>query len=225
MGKESFLLYKSFYEPIKDLPDEELGQLLRLIFIHQINHGSIGSTTVNPKIKMAFEFFKNQFRLDDEKYQKFVALQKEKGRKSAEARKSKKSTKPTAVNRGQPVSTESTYNENENENENEKEIIYTKKYFKTNWKEILEKVKVEFLNKPEYKEKDFDKVMEEFLDGIEMKNYGYKDYYLAYLKWVRNSRHQNGGVRPNGTLLPDKQSLEELGKIKKTFLNNQDFNY
>ena len=36
--KESFVLYNSFYEPIKMLKDEQLGRLLRAIFNYTINN-------------------------------------------------------------------------------------------------------------------------------------------------------------------------------------------
>ena len=64
-----------------------------------------------------------------------------------------------------------------------------KNEFKKNWKKILKQVKREKKDDPLYKNKNFDKVMKEFLEGIEIKDYGYKNYYLAYLKWVRNSKH------------------------------------
>ncbi|MGV8142960.1 MAG: DUF6291 domain-containing protein [Candidatus Pacearchaeota archaeon] len=199
--KESFLLYKSFYEPIKHLTLEQKGALLDAIFLYQLGQDVTEVTAVNPAIKMAFEFFKNQFRLDDNKYQTFVELQKEKGRKSAERRWGKDNKKVTTVkpvNPGKPSVTEITYNENENDNV----IKYTKKYFKTNWEQILKEAKEEFADKPEYKNKDFDGVMKEFLMKIDIKNYGYTNYRLAYLNWVRNN--YNSGVKPNGAVKSDK---------------------
>lgn len=85
--------------------------------------------------------------------------------------------------------TKSKIQNTENKNENEK---YTKKYFKSNWQELLDQAKNEMSGNPDYYNKDFDRVMREFLDGIEVKDYGYKNYWLAYLKWVRNSKHRVG---------------------------------
>ena len=63
--KESFVIYKAFYEPISELSDEDLGQLFRHIFLYQIS----GIEPINTsRVYMAFQFFKNQFRLDNEKY-------------------------------------------------------------------------------------------------------------------------------------------------------------
>ncbi len=65
MGKESFLLYKSFYEPIKALSTEVKGALLEAIYEYQISGAEPPATS---PAYMAFLFFKNQFRLDDIKY-------------------------------------------------------------------------------------------------------------------------------------------------------------
>lgn len=64
MTKESFLIYKPFYEPIKSLSDEQLGRLFRALFDYQINGKDCGESD----ILMAYLFFKNQFVLDERKY-------------------------------------------------------------------------------------------------------------------------------------------------------------
>lgn len=63
--RASFLIYKSFYDPIKHLDDEHLGRLFRAIFEYQINGIEPLSTDI---IYMPFLFFKNQFSLDQTKY-------------------------------------------------------------------------------------------------------------------------------------------------------------
>ena len=64
-SNESFLIYKSFYGPISRLSNEQLGRLFRAIFEYQIN----GTEDVDDDIQMAFGFFKNQFWIDEQKYQ------------------------------------------------------------------------------------------------------------------------------------------------------------
>jgi len=63
--KDGFIIYKSLYEPIRDLTREEKGELLEAIFEYQQT-----STIINmcPIVKMAFMFFKNQFDIDQKKY-------------------------------------------------------------------------------------------------------------------------------------------------------------
>ena len=45
-GKDSFILYNSFYEPIKALKNEQLGKLLRAIFNYTINSSSLALTNL-----------------------------------------------------------------------------------------------------------------------------------------------------------------------------------
>jgi len=82
--RPSFLIYKSFYEPIKILSYENKGKLLEALFEYQIN----GKLEVEPQIQMAFAFFKNQFELDQEKWEKKVAAQRANGKKGGRPKSS-----------------------------------------------------------------------------------------------------------------------------------------
>ena len=82
--RPSFLIYKSFYEPIKILSYENKGKLLEALFMYQIN----GKLEVEPQIQMAFAFFKNQFELDQEKWEKKVAAQMANGKKGGRPKSS-----------------------------------------------------------------------------------------------------------------------------------------
>ena len=68
-NKPSFLLYKSFYEPIKHLSNDELGLLFRAIFDYQ---NGLDISNLSPSLGMAFAFFKNQFDLDSVKYEESI---------------------------------------------------------------------------------------------------------------------------------------------------------
>ena len=67
MAKErnGFVLYKSQWEPISDLPDEVLGMLMRAIFEYQITGKE--PEALSP-IYRDFKYFKVQFKMDDDKY-------------------------------------------------------------------------------------------------------------------------------------------------------------
>ena len=65
MGKDTFIIYTSFYRPVSILSDRQLGRLFRAIF--KYNLGEV--VDVEEDIRMAFEFFKNQFEIDESKYQ------------------------------------------------------------------------------------------------------------------------------------------------------------
>lgn len=103
MAKESFLLYKPFYEPIKSLSDQQLGRLFRALFEYQIN----GKDCNDSDILMAFLFFKNQFVLDEKKYEKIVERNRNNGSK-----------------RGRNIKTDSPTGGNKTDSENI-ELIYT----------------------------------------------------------------------------------------------------
>lgn len=62
--KDSFILYTNQYKPIARLNNEQLGRLLRQFFEYHIN----GNDTPDDDIAMAFDFFKNQFDIDTQKY-------------------------------------------------------------------------------------------------------------------------------------------------------------
>lgn len=95
--KDSFLIYKSFYKPISRLSDKQLGMLFRAIFKYQLGE----EVTVEEDIEMAFEFFKNQFEIDELKYQGIVERNRNNGRKggndkNSETVKSKSSGSQTS---------------------------------------------------------------------------------------------------------------------------------
>lgn len=86
--KEGFLLYVGFYESIKHLSDEDLGKLFRLIFHYQTNPENPVSFSVTPAVEMAFNFIKNQFRVDAIKYEKRIIANRENGKKGGRPKKS-----------------------------------------------------------------------------------------------------------------------------------------
>lgn len=77
MKKDSFILYNSFYEPIKELNDEQLGKLFRAIFNYTMN----GEITKDQEIMIAFMFIKNQIDLDTKKYEDIKKKRSEAGKK------------------------------------------------------------------------------------------------------------------------------------------------
>lgn len=111
--KGAFILYKSFYEPISQLTDEQLGRLFRAIFRWQ----SSGFEDVEPDIRIAFSFFVNQFRIDEDKYQERC----EKNRENIMKR-----WNTSEYKRIQSYSN-NTDNDNENDNENENDSIESAK--------------------------------------------------------------------------------------------------
>ncbi|WP_418707125.1 DUF6291 domain-containing protein [Barnesiella intestinihominis] len=120
--KDSFLIYKSFYKPISRLSDKQLGRLFRAIFKYQLGE----EVTVEEDIEMAFEFFKNQFEIDELKYQGIVERNRNNGRKggndkNSETVKSKSSGSQTSHStQNNPVGAKRAsggLNDNDNDND------------------------------------------------------------------------------------------------------------
>jgi len=112
MAKDSFVLYKSYYEPVKSLSDKQLGKLFRALFEYQINH----SIEVDIDIQMAFSFFKNQMDIDEEKYHKIVERNRKNGLKGG--RGNKEETQPTPDDPKEPSGLFGVLNDNDNDNDN-----------------------------------------------------------------------------------------------------------
>lgn len=127
MGKDSFLIYTAFYKPISILSDKQLGRLFRAIFAYNLGE----AVSVEDDIRMAFEFFKNQFDIDESKYQAKVMKCAEGGRKGGNPNfkkgqsnpyysknKGEKEDKPTLTKITSDNPTLSRINLNDNVNDN-----------------------------------------------------------------------------------------------------------
>lgn len=124
--KKSFILHNDSLEILKDLSDEQSGKLFKAIADYNLGK----EIELDQITKMVFLPFKNQFIRDNQKFEKMVNQQREKGLKSAAAKKKKlKPTKPTAVDNGQPLPTKPTYNDSVSDSD--KESIEYKEFIKS----------------------------------------------------------------------------------------------
>ena len=109
--KEGFIIYKSFYEPIRGLTSAQAGELFFSLFKYQIERIE---PAADSDIYMVFLFFKNQFRLDDEKYRRVVERNRSNGNKGGRPIKKTDKTNPnnpvglteshqTQINQDKPV--------------------------------------------------------------------------------------------------------------------------
>jgi len=96
--KESFLIYRSLYGPIKTLSLEETGLLFKAIFAYQIE-GIVPD--LPPMINMAFQFVKDQFDRDEKKYNEKCQINQRNGSKGGrpkdEINNPGKPNKPTVL--------------------------------------------------------------------------------------------------------------------------------
>lgn len=105
-------MYRSFWEPISGLSDEQLGRLLRAIYAYQSGE----EPQLDGEIAMAFKFMRRQFELDGAKYRRkcenLINNTSSRNRDESVTKSEKESR-----NRDESGS------ENENENENEREFV------------------------------------------------------------------------------------------------------
>lgn len=82
MGKESFIIYKSFWKPVSRLDNEQLGRLFRALCMYQVGE----APEVDDDIQIAYDFFINQFEIDEAKYNEIVEAKREGGRRGGSKR-------------------------------------------------------------------------------------------------------------------------------------------
>ena len=82
MPRDSFIMYNSFFEPVRDLEDGQLGQLFRAIFADRMGEDS-ESHLADSAVRMAFRFISEQFKRDDAKYNEVVSSRREAGKAGA----------------------------------------------------------------------------------------------------------------------------------------------
>lgn len=133
--RESFILYKSFYEPISKLTDEQLGRLFRAIFKWQID----GKAEPENDIEMAFLFIVNQFRIDNDKYQERCDI----NRKNIQSRWEREKKDTNEYNR---IHSDTKHTDNDNGKEKEKEksslvLPFSDKEFINTWNELRKQPK------------------------------------------------------------------------------------
>ena len=143
VDRQSFIIYKNFYEPIKHLDDEDLGKLFRAIFEYNLSvpgTEKVNGYAVPPEVKIPFEFFKNQFNLDDAKWMKRVEASRENGLKGGRPPEPKEPTGlsglETEPRKGDTVTVTvtDTVTDTVTENETEKDFKeIQKKDFETWW--------------------------------------------------------------------------------------------
>jgi len=163
-NRPSFLLYKSFYAPVKHLKDDELGLLFRALFDYQ---NGLEIKDLPPQVGMAFAFFKNQFDLDEQKYQ--VVLERNKSNGSKGGRPKKEETQANPENpvgfyeprKGEKEKEKGIEKEKETETETETES-FLKSQFESFWESYIPvKTKDGFVKKgsKEKAQKAFEKAL------------------------------------------------------------------
>lgn len=195
--KQSFIIYKDWNELLLTLNDEQTGRLFKGIFDYQCN-GNLPDFEDDLQIKGIFSFFRKSFINDNEKYEETCKKNSENGKKGGRPKQTNGNKKTEKTER---LFKKPKKADNDNDKDKDKEYDYdndydlpvsdepkTKKQTKHkygNFKNVLltdtdiENLKQKF---PDcYQEK-----IENLSEGIELKDYKYKNHYLAILKWEQN---------------------------------------
>ena len=126
VDRQSFIIYKNFYEPIKHLNNTDLGKLFRAIFEYNLAEKNVNDYVVPPEVKIPFEFFRNQFNLDEAKWMKRVNASRENGMKGGRPPQPKEPTRLSEnqdePRKGDTVTDTVTGTVTETENETEKDL-------------------------------------------------------------------------------------------------------
>ncbi len=234
MERESFILYTSFYEPLRYLNDLQMGKLFRAIFEYQINGLSkTNRVDVPDDIRIAFEFIRNQLDIDAEKWKDEKNKRSEAGKKGMAKRWNKDNNVITNDNKNNKVInaiTNITDNVNENVNENDNDNVYTLSEDKSSssgtakaskhkygeYKNVLLKDEELQALKDSYTNwKELIKFLDEY---IEMKGYKAKSHYLAIKKWVVDAVKERQGKGANELKNTIKQDTQ-FGDLNRFYIN------
>ncbi len=113
--KDSFLLYASQYEAIRDLSEEQMGKLFHALF-RSLNGQETTPPDLDPQLKIAYGFLQLQIRKDKEIYE--MRLEADRIRKQ-EYRKRKKEETSAASEKSAHDNDNDNENDNENDNDND----------------------------------------------------------------------------------------------------------
>ncbi len=115
-SKKSFLLYSDAYGSIKELSQEEKGDLLDVIYLYSMGESLIEMT---PMVKLAFSFIKRSLDKDTERYISKCETNKENGKLGGRPKKPKETERLLEKANGYSNNPE---NLNTNTNNNNKNI-------------------------------------------------------------------------------------------------------
>ena len=217
MNKDSFILYNSFYEPIKSLKNEQLGKLLRSIFNYTIN----GEITQDNEILVAFMFIKNQIDIDTEKWTIEKNARSEAGKKGMASRwHNNDNNVITNDNKNNNVInaiTNITDNVNDNVYVNDNDNVINKKKILKEKKSYGEFNNV-LLTDEEYAKLEKSNLLT-YIDTlssyIASKGKKYKSHYATILTWSRNDNKKQEDNKYKGLSFKEQEYLRQEELMEK----------
>ena len=225
-GKDTFILYGSQYDCLADLTDEQLGQILRNLYL--MRRGEPLREFTDTIARREFNHLAQQVKYDSSKYAEIVKKRKAAGIASVKAKQQNqhmptKSTHVEFVEQNQHMPTKSTHVDNnvyDNDNVNDNDII------KRNIKEKdSKKIYVESLESP-WKELTACWLSYKSARKESYKNAAGIKAFLAHLKNLSRNDPAVANEIINQSIANNYQGIFELKKHKKdefTRSNSRDF--
>lgn len=87
MKKDSFVLYTNYMDYAEDLPDEEFGRLMRIVFQYVKSGEEPEKDSLSLAVKMLFKVIKNDIDINAEKYENTCKARSEAGKKGGRPKK------------------------------------------------------------------------------------------------------------------------------------------
>jgi len=216
MKKDSFILYNSFYEPIKSLKNEQLGKLLRAVFNYTINN----EITQDNEVLVAFMFIKNQIDMDSKKWEDQKEKRSEAGKKGMASRWGNNDNN-TITKDNNVINDITKITDNVNVNDNVYVDVYDNIYKKENIKrKNFVKPTIDEINKY-CLERNNGINANAFYDFYESKNWyvgknKMKDWKACVRTWeTRNKKTQDVPMWFNDNNIKENISLEEEKELKE----------
>lgn len=115
--RDGLVFYKSHYQAIKDLKDEQLGKLFRAVFEKQLGN----EVVLADDIKIAFNFINNQLVVDEKKYNEKCERARANGKRGGAPKGNTNASKQPKQPKTSKTSLKEKDNEKEKEKDNEKD--------------------------------------------------------------------------------------------------------
>lgn len=191
--KDSFVLYNSFYDPIKSLKNEQLGKLFRSIFNYTIN----GEITQDNDILIAFMFIKNQIDIDSKKWEQEKQKRSDAGKKGMASRWNN-NVKSVITKDNNVINDITKITDNVNVNEN----VYVNVNEKDNNKYIVED----------------NSVVKDIIDYLNLRTGQHYKHSTPKTRTLINARIKEGFTLDDFKIVIDKMCVEWINTDMKKYL-------
>ena len=189
MARDSFIFYRSFYESIKELPEENQLKVYKAISSYALNQEEIELDGIS---KAIFSLIKPQLDANYKKYENG------KQKKSKIEANNKQTISKTGTNVNDNVNVNVNVNDNDNniasEDKSSTATAKASKHKYGKYKHVL--LKDEELQSLKDTYPNWEELINYLDEYIEMKGYKAKSHYLCIKKWVVDAVKKQNGYKP-----------------------------